>query len=159
VPPSTHGTPTRLFSASNTAPSPGKRRSHQQASSIPPPTQYPSIAAMVGLPGSSHENLSGAVRSPCGLSIRPSMSRRSAPAQKASVPAPATTSTRASSSRPNASMAEAIPSAVAASMQFRTAGRSIVKIVTGPRRSTRAVWGSMARHDSGASPRNRPAVR
>src|SRR6266511_1852596 len=136
VPPSTYGTPHRRDNAPNSAVDPATRMSHQAASSSPPAKQYPSTAAMVGLPGSSEENPIGPVR---GASARPTSSPaalRSAPLQNAFPPAPVTTSTRASSSPANDSTPRVISSAVSPSTALCASGRLIVSTHTRPRRST-----------------------
>ena len=70
------------------------RRSHQSASSTPPARHQPSTAAIAGLDGVSRVEPIG----PSGWSTSRSIAFRSAPAQKASPPAPVRTRTRAPSS-------------------------------------------------------------
>ena len=53
VPRSISGTPNRRQNTPNTAPSAATRRSHQQATSSPPATAWPSTAAITGLPSRS----------------------------------------------------------------------------------------------------------
>ena len=84
------------------------RKSHHAASSNPPAKQYPSIAAITGLPGSSFANPIGAVRAVSGRDTSDPGALRSAPEQNARPPAPVTTITCCSSSAPNASTAPVI---------------------------------------------------
>ena len=67
------------------------RRSHQSASSTPPARHQPSTAAIAGFDGVSRVGPIG----PSGWSTSRSIALRSAPAQKASPPAPVRTRTRA----------------------------------------------------------------
>jgi hypothetical protein len=64
-----------------------------------------------------------------------SMAFRSAPAQKATPPAPVTTSARASSSATKRSYPSAINSAVGPSIALRRSWRSMVSRAAAPRRS------------------------
>ena len=91
------GTPQRRSGKPSAEFSVAMRRSHQSASSRPPARHHPEIAAIVGFGEITRENPSG----PRGSSMRGaklSIALRSAPAQKATPPAPVITSTRASSS-------------------------------------------------------------
>ena len=110
------------------------RRSHQSASSRPPASAYPEIAAIVGLVACRREIPSG----PSALSRRPakvSSDFRSAPAQNACSPAPVSTSTRTSGSDSKRAKASCSATAVGPSTAFRRCGRSIVISAVVSRRS------------------------
>ena len=94
VPPSISGT--RAAPVKPRRSSAATRRSHHSASSRPPARHQPEIAAIVGF-----EEVAGEAQRAGGIvQARPSVSisLRSAPAQKATPPAPVRTSTRAESS-------------------------------------------------------------
>ncbi len=98
VPPSMRGTPHRRQNTPSTASSSITRRSHQSASSRPPATAKPEMAAITGLFITIRDGPIGP--SPVGSSRLASpvaMALRSAPAQKVP-PSPQSTATRASSS-------------------------------------------------------------
>ena len=97
VPPSISGTPQRRSGKPSAAVGVATRRSHQRASSRPPARHQPEIAAIVGLEAIRRVKPSG----PPSRSIRGpklSIALRSAPAQKATSPAPVRIITRASCS-------------------------------------------------------------
>src|SRR5207245_11013510 len=123
VPPSTSGTPQRRFRTPNSALAAAIRKSHHAASSIPPAKQYPLIAPIVGLPGSSAANPIGPALSVYGCSSSVPPCSSSPPDHNDSGPAPVTTSTRASSSAANASIAVPSASAVSPSTAVWTSGR------------------------------------
>src|SRR3954468_192034 len=131
VPPSISGTPKRRSVKPSVDPSAAIRRSHQSASSLPPATHQPPIAAIVGLEAIRRVKPSG----PSSLNRRgPNVSRafRSAPAQKATPPAPVSTITRASSSASKRSYASPRSSAVGPSTALRRSWRSMVTTAAGP---------------------------
>ena len=99
VPPSTSGTPQRRSKKPKVEPGVAIRRSHQRASSRPPARHQPSTAAIAGFEGVRRLKPIG----PAGSSTSRSSALRSAPAQKASPPAPVRTRTRAPSSASNSS--------------------------------------------------------
>ena len=137
MPPSISGTPQRRQKTPKTASSSAIRRSHQIASSSPPATAWPATAAITGLDSFSLVGPIGP--SPSGVVWFPSAvptARRSAPAQNVP-PAPNNTATAASGSASNSLKASASATAVGPSTAFRTSGRSITIVVTGPARSTR----------------------
>src|SRR5215217_4133948 len=137
VPRSTRGTPTRRLSTPKAAPSAATRRSHQRASSRPPPTAGPSTAASTGLDSRSQVAPIGPSPSPATRSGSPAaIALRSAPAQNAP-PAPVSTATAAPGSRSKARNASARAAAAGASTALRRSGRSMVTTVTGPWSSTR----------------------
>ena len=97
VPPSISGTPQRRSRQPNCAVSVAIRRSHQSATSSPPATHQPEIAAIVGFGEVRCVKPSGPPGSPI-RGANESIALRSAPAQNAASPPPVTTSTRAPSS-------------------------------------------------------------
>jgi PAS domain S-box-containing protein len=101
------------------------RRSHQRAISRPPATHQPEIAAIVGFAVVRRVKPSG----PAGaftLLAKLSIRFRSAPAQKASVPAPVMMSTCAEGSDSNRLTARSSSVAVCPSIALRQNGRLIV---------------------------------
>jgi hypothetical protein len=96
------GTPQRRSVQPNRASSVAIRRSHHSASSRPPAKHQRLIAAIVGFGGVRRVKPSGPPGS-CSRGAIVSSALRSAPAQKASGPAPVRTSTRAPSSATNRS--------------------------------------------------------
>ena len=94
VPPSISGTPQRRSKRPKVEPRVAIRRSHQSASSTPPARHQPSIAAIAGFDGVRRVGPIG----PSGWVTSRFIAFRSAPAQKASPPAPVRTRTRAPSS-------------------------------------------------------------
>src|SRR6516164_617104 len=139
VPPSISGTPNRRQKTPSTASCSATRRSHQAASSSPPATAYPLIAAITGLPSRSRVGPIGP--SPSGLARLPSgppTALRSAPAQNVP-PAPQSTATCADSSASKSRNASARAAAVGPSTAFRASGRSRMTVVTGPDRSARTL--------------------
>lgn len=136
VPPSTSGAPKRRWAQPKRPVSSLIRRSAHSASSRPPPTHQPVIAAIVGFGEGRRVKPS----SPSARSLRSrtaSASLRSAPALNAASPAPVSTSTRAESSavkrRKPASRVSAVPTSTA----LRACGRSIVRTAAAPIRSYR----------------------
>src|SRR5262249_20307057 len=139
VPPSMRGTPQRRQKTPNTASRAATRRSHHAASSRPPATAYPSTAASTGLESSMRDGPIGPSPSSVPRLPRPSDTPfRSAPAQNVP-PAPVSTATGEESSASKRRKASASAAAVGPSTAFRTAGRSMVTIVTAPSRSQRTV--------------------
>ena len=139
VPPSISGTPNRRQKTPRTASSSATRRSHQAASSRPPATACPLIAAITGLPrcirvGPIGPSPSGEVRLPSG----PPTALRSAPAQNVP-PAPQSTATSAPSSASKSRNAAARAAAAGPSTAFRAPGRSRMTVVTRPDRSARTL--------------------
>ena len=143
VPPSISGTPKRRQNTPNTAVVLATRRSHHSASSRPPATQWPSMAAITGLRSCRRVGPIGpsAAMSGFRLSARSLVSNppatvfRSAPAQK--VPAlPCSTATQASASASKALNASASNCAVGPSTALRTCGRFSVTVHCLPWRST-----------------------
>lgn len=137
VPPSINGTPQRRQNTPSVASDSATRRSHQSASSSPPATAYPEIAAITGLlsvirVGPIGPSPSGSTRLPLGVPI----ALRSAPAQNVP-PAPQSTATAASGSASKARNASASARAVGPSTAFRASARSSTTVVTAPTRSTR----------------------
>ena len=132
VPPSISGTPQRRSAQPKVAVVVATRRSHHSASSKPPARQWPEMAAIVGLGDSRRVKPSG----PPGASASSvSIALRSAPAQKASSPAPVRTRIAAPASLTNALNASSSCCAVAPSMALWRSGRSIVTSAAEPRRS------------------------
>ena len=121
-PPSISGTPHRRQNTPSTASDSTTRRSHHSASSRPPATACPLIAAITGFDSAIRDG-------PIGPSADMSGSRaldiacRSAPAQNVP-PAPHNTATRASVAASNARNASASAAAVAPSTALRRSGRS-----------------------------------
>jgi len=110
------------------------RTSHHSASSRPPARHQPLIAAIVGFDAIRRVKPSG----PSGRSIRgpnDSMLFRSAPAQKATSPAPVRMKTRASSSASKRWNASPSRAPVGPSTALRRSGRLIVTTAAAPRRS------------------------
>src|SRR6266516_7979247 len=113
------------------------RRSHQRASSRPPATAKPEMAAITGfdsrsLVGPIGPSPSGSVR----LLSGPPIAFRSAPAQKVP-PVPNSTATCAPGSASKARKASARAVAVGPSTALRRSGRSRMTVVTGPSCATR----------------------
>ena len=141
MPRSTSGTPNRRQYTPSTASAAATRRSHHKASSIPPATAYPSIAAITGLPSRSRVGPIGPGPSSdtdTGRRSTPAIAFRSAPAQKYP-PVPVSTATCAASSPSKASNAASNAAAVAASTALRRSGRLIVITRTGPSSATPTV--------------------
>ena len=122
-------------------------------------TACPSTAAMTGLPSSMRVGPIGPSPSSRTALPRPSDTAfKSAPAQNVP-PAPVRIATRWSSSASKARNASASEAAVGRSTALRTAGRSIVTIVTGPSCSTRTVMASSSRTSARARSATRPTAR
>ncbi len=126
VPPSISGTPNRLQNTPRTAVSSMTRKSHHRASSSPPATAWPEMAAMTGLfniirLGPMGPSPSGARRFIRRLSW-PANAFRSAPAQKLS-PIPHNTATEKASSSSNSRKASTSADAVGPSTAFFASGR------------------------------------
>ena len=114
VPRSTSGTPKRRQYTPSIASAAATRRSHHNASSIPPATAGPSIAAITGFPSRRRVGPIGPGPSSVtdtGRRSAPAIAFRSAPAQKYP-PAPVSTATWADSSASNASNAASSAAAV-----------------------------------------------
>ena len=136
APPSIRGTPKRRQNTPSVASSAITRRSHHSASSSPPATAWPSMAAMTGLLSCMREGPMGA--SPAAssrLGAPAAMALRSAPAQNVP-PSPVRIATSQRASASNARMASASCRAVARSTALRAWGRCSVTRHTAPRRST-----------------------
>ncbi|SKV71747.1 Uncharacterised protein [Mycobacteroides abscessus subsp. abscessus] len=131
------GTPQRRQNTPSTASSSTTRRSHHKASSIPPATACPDIAAITGLDSRNREGPIGP--GPCGCSSLPRsvpIALRSAPAQKVPL-SPHSTATDASGSASNSVNAASSAAAVGPSTALRACGRLRMTVVTGPAFSTR----------------------
>ena len=119
VPPSIRGTPQRRSKRPKVEPSVAIRRSHHSASSTPPARHQPEIAAIAGLDGVRRVKPIG----PSGWSgSSVAIDFRSAPAQKATSPAPVRTITRASSSASKRRNPSRSSSAVGPSTALRRSG-------------------------------------
>ena len=118
VPPSSSGTPQRRSKRPKVDCGVAIRMSHQSASSTPPARHQPSTAAIAGLAGVSRVGPIG----PSGWLTSRFIAFRSAPAQKASPPAPVRTRTRASSSASKSASPCRNASAAAASIALRRSG-------------------------------------
>jgi len=153
VPPSIKGTPHRRQNTPNVDEAAATRRSHQTASSNPPATACPSIAATTGLV--SRVRVGPIGPGPAGSYSKPETWVRSKPAQNVS-PAPVRTATVALAQASNSSKADLSKRAVSGSTAFLCCGRLISTVQTAPFFETRTL-GPQA--TVGAQDTARPPIR
>src|SRR5205807_5158185 len=139
VPRSINGTPNRLLNTPSVALRAATRRSHHNASSSPPATAWPSIAATTGLLKDMRVGPIGP--SPASLRRFPEPAARafrSKPAQNVP-PAPVSTATASCGSASDRAKLSAKAAAVSESTALRTSGRSMVTVRTAPSTPLRTV--------------------